>query len=96
MKNGSLFESEDFSPEINLARYLQSIRRFPILEPEEEYMLAKEYVKTKELQLKLLMFLLLRIQDSLQATQYCPLFREKAGRAKSFRRNCVSLVLMRI
>lgn len=48
MKNGSLFESEDFSPEINLARYLQSIRRFPILEPEEEYMLAKEYVKTKD------------------------------------------------
>ena len=35
----------DFSPEINLARYLQSIRKFPILSPEHEYALAVEYKK---------------------------------------------------
>ncbi|MFR1673650.1 MAG: sigma-70 factor domain-containing protein [Alphaproteobacteria bacterium] len=33
----------DFSPEINLARYLQSIRKFPILTPENEYDLAVKY-----------------------------------------------------
>ena len=33
----------DFSPEINMVRYLQSIRKFPILSPEEEYNLAVQY-----------------------------------------------------
>ncbi len=32
------------SPEGGLNRYLQEIRRFPMLEPEEEYMLAKRWV----------------------------------------------------
>jgi RNA polymerase sigma-32 factor len=32
------------SPEQGLNRYLQEIRRFPLLEPEEEYMLAKRWV----------------------------------------------------
>jgi RNA polymerase sigma-32 factor len=32
------------SPEGGLNRYLQEIRRFPMLEPEEEYMLAKSWV----------------------------------------------------
>ena len=32
------------SPEHGLNRYLQQIRRFPMLEPEEEYMLAKRWV----------------------------------------------------
>lgn len=36
----------DFSPEYNLTRYLQSIRKFPILEQDEEYRLAVEYQKT--------------------------------------------------
>ena len=36
----------DFSPEYNLTRYLQSIRKFPILEQDEEYRLAVEYKKT--------------------------------------------------
>ena len=31
------------SPEGNLARYLQEIRKFPMLEQEEEYMLAKRW-----------------------------------------------------
>nr|QIM10273.1 RNA polymerase sigma factor RpoH [uncultured Alphaproteobacteria bacterium] len=47
MDNKVVFEAEDFSPEINLARYLQNIRRFPILSSEEEYKLASEYVKTR-------------------------------------------------
>lgn len=38
----------DFSPEINLARYLHSIQRFPILSYEDEFALAQEYVKTKD------------------------------------------------
>jgi RNA polymerase sigma-32 factor len=32
------------SPEGGLNRYLQEIRRFPMLEPEQEYMLAKRWV----------------------------------------------------
>ncbi len=32
------------SPEQGLNRYLQEIRKFPMLEPEEEYMLAKSWV----------------------------------------------------
>lgn len=38
----------DFSPEINLARYLQSIRKFPILSQEEEFELASKYKETKD------------------------------------------------
>lgn len=37
----------DFSPEINLARYLQKIRRYPILTQDEEYELSVKYKKTK-------------------------------------------------
>ena len=40
----------DFSPELNLARYLQSIRRYPILSQEDEYNLAIEYQRTKNIQ----------------------------------------------
>jgi RNA polymerase sigma-32 factor len=32
------------SPEQGLNRYMQDIRKFPLLEPEEEYMLAKRWV----------------------------------------------------
>jgi len=32
------------SPEHGLSRYMQEIRKFPMLEPEEEYMLAKAWV----------------------------------------------------
>lgn len=38
----------DFSPEINLARYLQSIRKFPILTPENEYDLAVRYKESHD------------------------------------------------
>ena len=31
------------SPEQGLNRYMQEIRKFPLLEPEEEYMLAKRW-----------------------------------------------------
>ena len=36
------------SPEGGLNRYLQEIRRFPMLEPEEEYMLAKRWVENED------------------------------------------------
>jgi len=36
------------SPEQGLNRYLQEIRRFPMLEPEEEYMLAKAWVNRQD------------------------------------------------
>ncbi|RMD91702.1 MAG: RNA polymerase sigma factor RpoH [Alphaproteobacteria bacterium] len=36
------------SPEQGLNRYLQEIRKFPMLEPEEEYMLAKRWVDHKD------------------------------------------------
>ena len=38
----------DFSPECNLSRYLQNIRKFPILEQDEEYRLAILYQKTHD------------------------------------------------
>ena len=33
------------SPEAGLSRYLSEIRKFPLLEPEDEYMLAKRWVE---------------------------------------------------
>ena len=36
------------SPEGGLNRYLQEIRKFPLLEPEEEYMLAKRWVEQQD------------------------------------------------
>ncbi len=36
------------SPETGLSRYLQQIRKFPMLEPEEEYMLAKRWVEEQD------------------------------------------------
>jgi len=39
----------NLAPEGNLSRYLQEIRKFPMLSPEEEYMLAKRYQATEEL-----------------------------------------------
>jgi len=48
MKQDFTLNGFDFSPEINLARYLQSIRKFPILTPEQEYDLAVKYRETKD------------------------------------------------
>jgi len=36
------------TPEGGLNRYLQEIRRFPMLEPEQEYMLAKRWVEEED------------------------------------------------
>ncbi len=36
------------SPEQGLNRYLQEIRKFPMLEPEEEYMLAKRWIEEED------------------------------------------------
>ncbi|WP_341862304.1 RNA polymerase sigma factor RpoH [Gymnodinialimonas sp. 57CJ19] len=36
------------TPEGGLNRYLQEIRKFPMLEPEEEYMLAKAWVENED------------------------------------------------
>ena len=38
------------SPEQGLNRYMQEIRKFPLLEPEEEYMLAKRWVDHEDAQ----------------------------------------------
>ena len=38
------------TPEGGLNRYLQEIRKFPLLEPEEEYMLAKRWVEGQDTQ----------------------------------------------
>ncbi|MEM7643886.1 MAG: RNA polymerase sigma factor RpoH [Pseudomonadota bacterium] len=36
------------NPEAGLNRYLQEIRKFPMLEPEQEYMLAKRWVEDED------------------------------------------------
>ncbi len=36
------------SPENGLNRYLQEIRKFPMLEPEQEYMLAKRWIEEQD------------------------------------------------
>ena len=36
------------TPEGGLSRYMQEIRKFPMLEPEEEYMLAKRWVEEQD------------------------------------------------
>ncbi len=38
----------NLTPEGNLTRYLQDIRKFPMLEPDEEYMLAKRWVEHED------------------------------------------------
>ena len=40
MDNQISLDGLDFSPEVNLSRYLQNIKQFPILSQEEEYNLA--------------------------------------------------------
>lgn len=46
MENLTALTGLDFSPEINLARYLQNIRKYPILSQEDEYNLAVKYRET--------------------------------------------------
>ncbi len=36
------------SPDSGLSRYMQEIRKFPMLEPQEEYMLAKRWVEEQD------------------------------------------------
>ncbi len=47
MENPIGLNGIDFSPEINMVRYLQKIRQYPILSQDEEYRMAVEYQKTK-------------------------------------------------
>lgn len=47
MQNDFALSGFDFSPEINMARYLQRIRQFPILTSEQEYSLAVQYRQTQ-------------------------------------------------
>ena len=48
MQNELTLNGLDFSPEENLSRYLQNIKKYPILSSDEEYELALEYQKTKD------------------------------------------------
>lgn len=48
MENVPALSGIDFSPEINMIRYAQKIRQYPILEQDEEYRLAVKYQQTKD------------------------------------------------
>ena len=48
MKEQLILTGLDFSPEENLSRYLQSIKKFPILNPDEEFKMASQYKKTQD------------------------------------------------
>lgn len=56
MKSQLILTGLDFSPEENLSRYLQSVKKFPILSPDEEFEMASQYKKThdKDLAYKLI------------------------------------------
>jgi RNA polymerase sigma-32 factor len=45
-----LTAGSDFAREGDLTRYLQDIRRFPMLQPEQEYDLAQRYLKNGDLE----------------------------------------------
>ncbi|MDR1694188.1 MAG: RNA polymerase factor sigma-32 [Lactobacillaceae bacterium] len=47
MKYINALSNTDFSPELNLSRYLQTVARFPMLSQEEELYLTTAYKKTK-------------------------------------------------
>jgi len=48
MKTQLILNGLDFSPEENLSRYLQSIKKFPILTPDEEFEMASLYQQNKD------------------------------------------------
>jgi RNA polymerase sigma-32 factor len=48
MEKVSALNGIDFSPEINMVRYLQKVRTYPILSQDEEYKLAVKYQQTKD------------------------------------------------
>ena len=48
MEKNSALSGIDFLPEINMVRYLQKIRTYPILSQDEEYKLALRYQQTKD------------------------------------------------
>lgn len=48
MKEQLVLNGLEFSPEENLSRYLQSIKKYPILSSEEEFDLASRYQQTKD------------------------------------------------
>lgn len=48
MDNAPALNGIDFSPEINMVRYLQRIRLYPILSQEDEYEMATRYVTSKD------------------------------------------------
>lgn len=48
MNKQPILSGLDFSPEDNLSRYLQYIKRYPILTLEEEFELASQYQQTKD------------------------------------------------
>lgn len=48
MEKVSALNGIDFSPEINMVRYLQKIRTYPILSQEDEYKLAVKYQQTRD------------------------------------------------
>ncbi len=48
MEKVSALNGIDFLPEINMVRYLQKIRTYPILSQDEEYKLAVKYQQTKD------------------------------------------------
>ncbi len=48
MRNVPGLNGIDFSPEINMVRYLQRIKQYPILEQDEEYKLAVRYQQNKD------------------------------------------------
>lgn len=47
MKYVNIINDTDFSPELNLSRYLRNVSRYPMLSAEEELRLAIDYKKNK-------------------------------------------------
>ncbi len=48
MNNSIYFDNSDFSEQANMIKYLQSIKRYPLLSLNEEYELTKQYANTHD------------------------------------------------
>ena len=89
MDNNSGLKGIDFSPEINMTRYLQKIRTYPILSQDEEYKLAVKYKETRNQEIAKVLVnshlrLVVKVVAKYRESSKAPSTREYANRPHLF------------